>query len=591
MPNGVSVKSPTEDKAAAPITRPAKENVSPDGLQVAKPQKNGTINARANGTQATTGDAPAWQVVWLPVAQIAPNPFQPRRQFDAQEMAELAASVRAHGVLQPITVRTLTEDASSSAQSDETGQAKTLAKQIQVRYHLVSGERRLRACREARRQLIPAIVRDDLSDAAVAELALVENVQRSNLNVIEEASGYKRLMLEFRLKEERLAKKVGKSVQTIKDLIKLLALPQEVQMLIAGKQLTASHGQHLLKIATFESVCTQVARYAVQNKVTATSLETTLLPNARALKEKKLLVELGHTTNFDWKQECGNCPHKAYIASGYGSYCLRPDEWLKKQDAALLRQQQEAARVMEQARQDGQAVVEVEKLPSGAYRNLSFVNSLPAGCSGACPCRGEAADPRDPTQRIPICLQPERFQELVRVEREVREVTRQRHYEAQWKDALAALQRESAGGQPRKSTWLLARPLLQPFHRHFTPSRLNADAWPPLLQAVADELGLELPVAELAALADAEETAISSLLELLGRIEPNRLLLFTAGLQLALDAQNGAHFGIECEGLDLVLERCTTLQPELSDEDGEEDEEESSLPPECDMAEESHDEI
>ncbi len=225
-------------------------------------------------------------MVWLPVAQIAPNPYQPRQSFDPQEMLELVASVRAHGVLQLVTVRTLERNRDEEptkgnpAQSNghpngkglkSNGQTTGKTAQADTSYHLVSGERRLRACKEASRKLIPAIIRDDLSDAAVAELALIENVQRSNLNVIEEAAAYKRLMLEFRLKEERLAKKVGKSVQTIKEIIKLLALPEEVQPLIAGKHLSASHGQHLLKLAPFESICVQVAQYAAQHAVCGTA--------------------------------------------------------------------------------------------------------------------------------------------------------------------------------------------------------------------------------------------------------------------------------------------------------------------------------
>jgi ParB/RepB/Spo0J family partition protein len=555
--------------------------------------------AQEQTVQGETTAQAAWQVVWLPVAQIAPNPYQPRHSFDPQEMLELVASVRAHGVLQPVTVRTLKQNldgnpangnpaqstghpngkgpksnghatgnghAHNNGHTQSNAHTRDKTAQADTSYHLVSGERRLRACKEANRKLVPAIIRDDLSDAAVAELALIENVQRSNLNVMEEAAAYKRLMLEFRLKEERLAKKVGKSVQTIKEIIKLLALPKEVQPLIAGKHLSASHGQHLLKLAPFESICVQVAQYAAQHKVTATALELALLPNARSLKEQKLLVELGHKTRFDWKNECGNCPHKAYVASGYSSYCLRPEEWQKKQDASIEQQQQEAAQVMEQARQDGQQVVEVEKLPANAYRNLSYMTTLPAGCSGACPCRGEAADPRDPTQRIPICLQPERFAELVRAEREAQEEVRRRHYEVQWKEALQVLQQEWANGLPRKTVWLMARPLLQP--SHYFP---NPEVWPQLLQYVADELKLEMPVEALASLANGAET--SEVLALLQSIDPNHLLLFTAGLQLALEAQNGSHYGGETADLDLVLERSSGLQAELpEDEDSGEEE-------------------
>jgi ParB family chromosome partitioning protein len=111
-----------------------------------------------------------------------------------------------------------------------------------------------------------------LTDAECAELALLENVQRSNLSVIEEARGYKRLMLQFRMKEERMAKKVGKSVGTIKETMKLLQLTEAVQKLLAEKKLTASHGHALLPLAPFERVCVLVANKAVKDHLTATSL-------------------------------------------------------------------------------------------------------------------------------------------------------------------------------------------------------------------------------------------------------------------------------------------------------------------------------
>ncbi|HXI15561.1 MAG TPA: ParB/RepB/Spo0J family partition protein [Chloroflexota bacterium] len=298
----------------------------------------------------------AWQVVWLPVTQIDPNPYQPRTSFDAAEMAEMVASVRAHGVLQPVTVRTVKADAQDEkvkpGEDHRNGSAKGHAnanghanggQTAPLRYHLISGERRLRACREAGRREIPAIVRDDLNDVAVAELALIENVQRSNLSVIEEAAAYKRLMLEFRLKEERLAKKVGKSVATIKETIKLLGLPQPVQQMLSEKKLTPSHGQQLLRLAPFPEVCRLVANKAVSDHLTAISLGQTPLPNVRELRDKNLLIELGHNTQFEWREVCGKCPHNAYVQSGYGSYCLNPNDWHRKQADAIEMKKQEAA--------------------------------------------------------------------------------------------------------------------------------------------------------------------------------------------------------------------------------------------------------
>ena len=165
------------------------------------PRANGNSPAAQNGAPPPTKATPAnWQIVMIPVGQIGPNPYQPRLRFDEEEMAELIASVRERGVQQPILIRT-----APKTDGDDKN------------YQLVAGERRLRACKAAKRRFIPAIVRDDLSDVQSAELALLENVQRSNLNIIEEARAFRRLMLDFRMKEERIAKKVGKSVATVKD--------------------------------------------------------------------------------------------------------------------------------------------------------------------------------------------------------------------------------------------------------------------------------------------------------------------------------------------------------------------------------------
>ena len=181
------------------------------------PSANGNSHAPPQGkntrVQATRAN---WQIVMIPVDQIARNPYQPRLQFDEEEMAELTASVKERGVQQPILVRTAPKAKANGQAGDKTSAP---------RYQLVAGERRLRACKAAKRRSIPAIVRNDLSDVQSAELALLENVQRSNLNVIEEARAFRRLMLDFRMKEERIAKKVGKSVATVKDTLRLLALP------------------------------------------------------------------------------------------------------------------------------------------------------------------------------------------------------------------------------------------------------------------------------------------------------------------------------------------------------------------------------
>ncbi len=360
-------------------------------------QQNGVAHSSAASSQDWTKGG-QWSVTWLDVKDIAPNPYQPRIEFDADEMLELVASVKAHGVLQPVTVRSvkMPETASEEAQNGAVPTEPTII----LPYHLVVGERRLRACKEAGRKSIPAIVRDDLSDAEVAELALVENVQRARLNPIEAARGYKRLMLDFRMKEERIAKKIGLSPQSVKDAIRLLQLPDSVQGLIAKRRLTPAHGQTLLRLAAFQSVCEMVAQHAADNGVTAKALESNPLPNASSLEKKGWIASLDWRTKFDWKNVCGSCPHGAYVSAQFSAYCLKPAEWKAKNEAAIELQKQESVRVMEEARQNESQTVEAESLPRVQYRNLyqwrtcRLQRSVPLPPSDARPRRRDE-DPAD----------------------------------------------------------------------------------------------------------------------------------------------------------------------------------------------------
>ncbi len=520
---------------------------------------------------------PSWQVVLLPVEAIAPSPYQPRLLFDAEEMLELVASVKEHGVQQPILVRTRKPE--NEANGSKNGHAKNGTLKGVPPYELVAGERRLRACREAGRRHVPAIVRDDLSDAQAAEIALLENVQRSNLSVIEEARGYKQLMLRFRMKEERIAKKVGKSVATIQATMKLLALPEAVQQLLAYRKLTAAHGHALLPLASHEQVCTLVAHHAATNAVTAVSLSQALLPNHQELKRKGLLQELDYRTKFDWREECKTCPHKAYVASGYASFCLKPPEWHKKQEAAINRQRDEAAQAMDRMReevrqQEQGGQVDVAQLPSGSYRDLTHVE-LPQGCTGSCPCRKQVSDPHDATKTVLVCLDPERLKTLREAERQAHEQARKRRYTQDWQRAVSVLQSEMEAEQWRKLPVLLCALVLRSGARYG-----SSDAWETLARDVARELGVTLPWEELISTYD-ESSTLSSLENALAFknddpdeepqvIEetfqaptPHQLLLFVSALLLADEARMAVRYGGETPRLTFLLGTGEVVQPEL----------------------------
>jgi ParB family transcriptional regulator, chromosome partitioning protein len=162
----------------------------------------------------------------LPIEQIDSNPRQPREQFDEEALAELVTSVREVGVLQPVVVR-------------ETSPG---------RYQLVMGERRLRACKEAGVETIPAIVRETSDDALLRD-ALLENLHRQQLNPLEEAAAYQQLLAEFGATHEELAERIGRSRSQISNTIRLLGLPPSVQRRVAVGVLSAGHARALLSLA------------------------------------------------------------------------------------------------------------------------------------------------------------------------------------------------------------------------------------------------------------------------------------------------------------------------------------------------------
>ncbi len=164
----------------------------------------------------------------LPIEYLEPNPDQPRRTFKEEDLADLTASIREKGVLQPVLVRRLEGEID--------------------RYQIVAGERRWRAAQKAALHNIPVIIKD-LNDAETLEIALIENVQRADLNPVEEAAGYQSLIDEYDHTQEELAKFIGKSRSHITNTLRLLSLPERVQGLIGDGKLTAGHARTLIKAA------------------------------------------------------------------------------------------------------------------------------------------------------------------------------------------------------------------------------------------------------------------------------------------------------------------------------------------------------
>lgn len=192
------------------------------------------IKITVNGKKNQSEDKPQQEsIFYIEVDKISPNPDQPRKEFEPEALKELAASIREFGLLTPIVVTKKNVEGPNG---------------VEVEYELIAGERRLKASKLLGLQTIPAIVRNVRLDRERLELAIIENIQREDLNPIEMARAYARLQDEFRMTQREVASRLGKSRETVANTMRLLDLPSEIQESISKGQLTESHGRMLLAI-------------------------------------------------------------------------------------------------------------------------------------------------------------------------------------------------------------------------------------------------------------------------------------------------------------------------------------------------------
>lgn len=192
------------------------------------------------------GDAYGYKTVLNP-SEIRANPYQPRKSFDQKSIDELAQSIKENGLLQPITVR------------------KSIGG-----YELIAGERRLRALKQLGLNEVPAIVRD-FNDQQIMEFALLENIQREDINVIEEANAYEKMMQSLGYTQEQLAERVGKSREHIANTLRLLKLPKDVQALVENKKLSMGHVRPLITLKAPE--ISEIAQKAVNEGLSVRAVE------------------------------------------------------------------------------------------------------------------------------------------------------------------------------------------------------------------------------------------------------------------------------------------------------------------------------
>ena len=210
--------------------------------------------------QLTPSSVPLHSILELPPAEIARSPWQPRHNFDEDSLLELAESIKTKGIISPLICR----------------------RNADGRYELIAGERRLRAAIAAGLKKVPVILRD-AEDRAAAEIAIIENIQRQDLNIIEEAEGYRTLGEHFNLTQQEVAERVGKARASVANVVRLLDLPDEVKQFIADKRLSTGHAKVLLGL-TDASEQTILGRKCVTEEITVRSLEK-LIQRRKAVAE------------------------------------------------------------------------------------------------------------------------------------------------------------------------------------------------------------------------------------------------------------------------------------------------------------------
>ena len=229
--------------------------------------------AMGNGLGALISDTGVAQenptVVELKIIEVEPNKNQPRTNFDDEKLEDLAASIREHGVISPILVK----------------------KQSNGFYKIIAGERRWRASKKAGKKTIPAIIKD-FTNQQVQEIALIENLQREDLNPIEEARGYKQLMEDFELTQEQISQKVSKSRSTVANSLRLLNLSTKICGYLEQNKLSAAHAKILLSI-TDKDLQDNYAEICVKENLTRRELEKLIKenPNGKIIEKKKKEVK------------------------------------------------------------------------------------------------------------------------------------------------------------------------------------------------------------------------------------------------------------------------------------------------------------
>lgn len=238
-------------------------------------------------------ETPKEEITMIKVDELRSNPYQPRKIFDEEALKELANSIKEHGVFQPIIIK----------------------KSIKG-YEIIAGERRVKATKMAGLEEIPAIIRD-FSDTEMMEIALLENLQRENLNAIEEATAYRKLIETLNLTQEELAKRLGKSRSHITNMLGLLTLPDEVQKSLGNKEISMGHARIISKLENKEQQI-NLAKKVSDDELSVRQLEELTKSNERFIRTHEISKKSRpSSTDYEYIQEelCEKLGTKVRITS------------------------------------------------------------------------------------------------------------------------------------------------------------------------------------------------------------------------------------------------------------------------------------
>lgn len=384
-------------------------------------------------------------VVPVAIDAITPSPENPRKTFDEDEIVGLAASIEAHGLMQPLVVRRKDDG-----------------------YELIAGERRLRALRLLGRQTAPAIVQPDVDDRQALELALVENIQRVQLNPVEEARAIALMHDRVGLTAAQIAERLGKKVGYVERALAILALPDEVLAELNTGRLSPAQAGALATWSEHPKIVQLMAYHAITRKVSAATIEESALPFADQLYCDGLVTEVSHKAYRD--EVCQLCPLQALVMERRDGYqdrfwCLRPThaaeldvefEHKKARDQESARVEARAAHLEVDPNERRAKAPDLSRLPYSTYETIGY-RTMPPSCTAECPCRAVCRGSGE--QLVEICLDTGRLRALKAG------ATRQKNRSAKTSkdglltDALIELDRMTAGD--RRPLAILAQVVLE----------------------------------------------------------------------------------------------------------------------------------